>query len=178
MGVPTVIEDVMNDQNSFEAMLAIISSIRDTRTRPAVLATVEITDEGGRRSVAKAIVNFNARIWSLTEENVEYAFHPEVGWTISSDGDVETVPRERDDWMPEGMVMFFPLSLRIWGGQMDSWRVIDAEVAGGEVHLSFQHKEDTEFFGRATIDLQWGVVTEFTTPWERTTLQDVKSSWD
>jgi len=177
MGVPSVIEDVMIDQNSFAAMLAIISSLRDTRTRPAVLATVETTGRDGRRSVAKALVNFNDRIWSLTEENVEYAFHPETGWTISSDGEAETVPRERDDWMPEGMLLFFPLSLRIWGGKMDDWRVTAAEMTEGEVHLSFRHKEDTDFCGQATIDLQWGIATEFTTPWERTTLQAIKSSW-
>jgi hypothetical protein len=176
--VLTVIEDVMNDQSSFEAMLAIISSIRDARSRPAVLATVETTDEGGRRSVAKAQVNFNDRIWSLSVGNVEYAFRPDNGWSIGSDGDVENVPRERDDWMPEGMLHFFPLSLRIWGGQMDDWRVIDAEATEGEVQLSFQHKDDPELFGHATIDFRWGIATDFTTPWERTTLQDVKSSWD
>jgi hypothetical protein len=176
--VLTVIEDVMNDQNSFEALLAIISSIRDARSRPAVLATVETTEEGGRRSVAKAQVDFNARVWSLTEGNGGYAFHPDNGWSISSDGDVETVPRERDDWIPEGMLLFFPLSLRIWGGKLDDWRVIDAEATEGEARLSFQHKEDTELFGQATIDLRWGIATDYTTPWERTTLQDVKSSWD
>ncbi|MCZ2403437.1 hypothetical protein IV498_09640 [Paenarthrobacter sp. Z7-10] len=167
----------MNEQNSFEAMLAIISSIRDARTRPAVVATVETTHDGGRRSVAKAWVDFNDRIWSLTEENVESAFHPESGWTISSDGVVETVPRERDDWMPEGMRMFFPLSLRIWGGRMDDWRVIDAEVKEGDAHLSFQHKEEADLFGQATIDLRWGIATEFTMPWERTKLEGIKNSW-
>ena len=169
----------MNDQNSFEAMLAIISAVRDARTRPAVIATVENTRSGGDRIVAKAQVNFNDRIWSLTDENGASAFHPESGWTIShSDGAVENVPRERDDWMPPEMLLFFPLSLPIWGGQMDNWRVIDAEVSGGDAHLSFQHKDDTAFFGQATIDLQWGVAMEFTLPWERTTLQDIKSSWE
>ncbi|PYI63918.1 hypothetical protein CVV68_22880 [Arthrobacter livingstonensis] len=76
------------------------------------------------------------------------------------------------------MRLFFPLSLRIWGGQMDDWSVIGAELTEREVQLSFQHKEDTKLFGQATIDLQWGVATEFTTPWEQMTLQDVKSSWD
>jgi hypothetical protein len=169
----------MNDQNSFEAMLAIISAVRDARTRPAVIATVENTRSGGDRIVAKAQVNFNDRIWSLTDENGASAFHPESGWTIShSDGAVENVPRERDDWMPPEMLLFFPLSLPIWGGQMDSWRVIDAEVSGGEAHLRFQHKDHAELFGQATIDLQWGVAMEFTLPWERTTLQDIKSSWE
>ncbi|MFE5839173.1 hypothetical protein [Arthrobacter sp. NPDC056493] len=164
----------MNDQNSFGAMLAIISAVRDARTRPPVVATVETTDSGGRRSVAKAHMNFNDRIWSLTDENGASEFHPESGWTISG----ESVPRERDDWIPPGMRLFFPLSLPIWGGQMDNWRVTDAEVSGEDVHLSFQHKDDAALFGQATIDLQWGIATEFRVPWERMTLQDVKSSWE
>jgi hypothetical protein len=176
--VLTFIEDVMNDQNSFEAMLSILSSIRDARTRPAVLATVETTHSGGRRNVVKAHMNFNDRIWSLTEQDVEYAFNPENGWTIVSDGEVDAVPRARDDWMPEGMVMFFPLALPIWGGQMDDWRVNGAEVTEGHAHLSFQHKDDLELLGHATIDLHWGIATEFTLPGERTTLQDIKSSWE
>jgi hypothetical protein len=169
----------MNDQNSFGAMLAIISAVRDARFGPAVMATVVTTRSGVRRSVETARVSFGDRIWSLTDENGASAFHPESGWTIShSDGAVENVPRERDDWIPPGLLLFFPLSLPIWGEQMDSWRVIDAEVSGGDAHLRFQHKDETELFGQATIDLQWGIATEFTMPWERTTLQDIKSPWE
>ena len=65
------------------------------------------------------------------------------------------------------------MSMPIWGGTQDNFRVVGAEVETGGVRLSLVHVEDQSFTGSAFVDTEYGVVTEFETPAQRLSVRDL-----
>ncbi len=101
-------------------------------------ATVEqVNLEDGATRSAEVMVSYNDRIWTVTDENKTWTFTPSTGGRIEyTTGKVEQPPRDRDDYLPPEIALFFPLSMRIWGGIPDDFRVAGAEVEGEGVRLA------------------------------------------
>lgn len=94
-----------------------------------------------------------------------WSFTPARGGRIEySTGEVEQAPRDRDDYLPPEVALFFPLSMRIWGGIPDDFRVAGAEVEREGVRLALVSIEDLRFTGSAFVNTKYGVVTEYVTP--------------
>ena len=153
---------------SFNALLLILAAVRSSRLRPPCAGHVHIEDRsGGGRSV-QAEVHYGDMTWKFTDGLTTYSFTPDSGGRIESrTGDSRRIPRERDDYLPEEIAPFFPLSMPIWGGMQDNFRVVGAEPAATGVRLSLVHMEDPSFTGSAFVDTEYGVVTEFETPAQR-----------
>lgn len=164
------------NEAAFDTLLSIITGVRDAPTRLPFSATVETFDGQGRGLAAHAEVNFNMRTWRLREDGTEISFSPETGWTIRDSGTTELVPRERDDWLPQGLGVFFPLSLPIWGGVLDSWKVVDVQLISGVARLELDHLEYPDVHGHVSIDMKWGIAIEFVVPGQSILVGDLKSS--
>lgn len=112
--------------------------------------------------------------WKFSDGLNTYSFTPSGGGRIESrTGDSQRIPRERDDYLPEEFAPFFPLSMPIWGGMQDNFRVVGAEAQAGGVRLSLVHVEDPSFTGSAFVDTEYGVVTEFETPAQSFVVRDL-----
>ncbi len=159
---------------SFNALLLILAAVRSSRLRPPCAGSVHIEDRAGGSRSAQAEVHYGDMTWSFTDGLNAYSFTPSGGGTIQSRaGDVQRIPRDRDDYLPEEIVPFFPLSMPIWGGMQDNFRVVGAEADATGVRLSLVHMEDPSFTGSAFVDTEYGVVTEFETPAQRFVVRDL-----
>ena len=103
------------------------------------------------------MVSYNDRIWTVTDENKTWSFTPSTGGRIEySTGKVEQAPRDRDDYLPPEIALFFPLSMRIWGGIPDDFRVAGAEVEGEGSGLPWSLLKDPRFTGSAFVNTSTG----------------------
>ena len=151
---------------SFEALLSILTAVRNSLMQRRLGATVDQVDtDGGARQSAEVMVSYSDRTWTVTDENKTWSFTPARGGRIEySTGEVEQAPRDRDDYLPPEVALFFPLSMRIWGGTPDDFRVAGAEVEGEGVRLALVSIEDPRFTGTAFVNTKYGVMTEYVTP--------------
>ena len=159
---------------SFSALLMVLAAVRNSRLQPPCAGTVRIHDRSGGSRVVSAEVHFGDMTWKFTDDRKTYSFTPSDGGRIEHHaGGTERIPRERDDYLPEEIVPFFPLSMRIWGGVQDNYRVVGAEANDLGVRLSLAHVEDPGFTGSAFVDTEYGVVTEYETPAQRFVVRDL-----
>ena len=159
---------------SFNALLLILSAVRSARLRPPCAGSVLIEDRAGGSRSAQAEVHYGDMTWKFTDGLNTYSFTPSGGSRIESHtGDTQRIPRDRDDYLPEEIVPFFPLSMPIWGGMQDNFRVVGAEADATGVRLSLVHMEDPSFTGSAFVDTEYGVVTEFETPAQKLVVRDL-----
>ena len=152
--------------DSFEALLSILTAVRNSPMQRGVGATVDQMDtDGGARHSAEVMVSYSDRIWTVTDEIKSWSFTPARGGRIEySTGEVEQASRERDDYFPPEIALFFPLSMRVWGGIADDFRVTGAEAQDGGVRLALVSIEDPRFSGSAFVNTKYGVMTEYVTP--------------
>ena len=151
---------------SFEALLSILTATRNTLMQRRLGATVEQVDtDGGDRRSAEVMVSHSDMTWTVTDENKTWSFTPARGGRIEyATGEVEQTPRERDDYLPEEVALFFPLSMRIWGGIPDDFKVAGAAAEDEGVRLALVAIEDPRFTGTAFVNTKYGVMTEYVTP--------------
>jgi hypothetical protein len=162
---------------SFEALLSILTAVRNSSMQRRLGATVDqVNLEDGATRSSEVMVSYSDRIWTVTDENKTWTFTPSTGGRIEySTGKVEQRPRSRDDYLPPEIALFFPLSMRIWGGIPDDFRVAGAEVEGEGVRLALVSIEDPRFTGSAFVNTKYGVMTEYETPAQRFSVRDL--SW-
>lgn len=158
---------------SFDALLLVLAAVRRARLVPALSASVDIVGPSGDRTTGTATVSYSDRTWTYSDSYGTTTFTPEEGTRVESRAGTEVIPRDRDDWLPEGIAPFFPLSMPIWGGKADNFRVVNAEAGDGGVRLSLAHVEDPNFTGSAFVDTSFGVVTEFETPAQKLFVRDL-----
>jgi hypothetical protein len=151
---------------SVEALLSILTAVRNSSMQRRLGATVEqVNLEDGTTRSAEVMVSYNDRIWTVTDEDKTWSFTPARGGRIEyTTGKIEQRPRERDDYLPPEIALFFPLSMRVWGGIPDDFRVAGAEVEGDGVRLALVSLEDPRFTGSAFVNTKYGVMTEYVTP--------------
>ena len=112
--------------------------------------------------------------WKFTDGLTTYSFTLSHGRRIESRaGNSQRIPRERDDYLPAEIAPFFPLSMPIWGGMQDDFRVVGAEAEAGGVRLSLAYVGDPGFTGTAFVGTEYGVVTEFSTPAQSLSVRDL-----
>ncbi|WCI08721.1 hypothetical protein PJ267_00825 [Arthrobacter sp. OVS8] len=87
---------------SFEALLSILTAVRNSSMQRRLGATVDRVDtDGGARQSAEVMVSYSDRIWTVTDESKTWSFTPSTGGRIEySTGEVEQAPRDRDDYLP------------------------------------------------------------------------------
>ena len=151
---------------SFEALLSILTAVRNSLMQRRLGATVDqVNLEDGATRSAEVMVSYNDRIWTVTDENKKWSFTPSTGGRIEyATGKVEQTPRDRDDYLPPEIALFFPLSMRIWGGLSDDFRVAGAAAEDEGVRLALVSIEDSRFTGSAFVNTKYGVMTEYVTP--------------
>lgn len=155
-------------------MTLALAAIRTARSRPTFAATVATLDGNGQWVPGHAVVNYSERTWRFRDAEGSCSYTPKGGWTTVTDGKPKRLARDRDGWVPEGLELLFPLELPMWGGETDEWRIVDAIARGEQVHLSLQHMGDPGLGAKATVSMEWGVVTEFITPWSEVVLRDIR----
>lgn len=158
---------------SFDALLLILTAVRNARLHPALTASVDIVSPAGERTTGTAVVSHRERTWKYTDSLGTITFTPEDGARVESRAGTEVIPRDRDDWLPEGIAPFFPLAMPFWGGVSDNFRVVNADAGDGGVRLSLVHLEDPKFTGSAFVNTRYGVVTEFETPAHKLFVRDL-----
>ena len=151
---------------SFEALLSVLTAVRNSLVQRRLGAIVDQVDlEDGARRSAEVMVSYNDRIWTVTDEYKTWSFTPARGSRIEyRNGKVEEAPRDRDDYLPPEVALFYPLSMRIWGGIADDFRVTKAEAEDEGVRLALVALEDPRFAGSAFVNTKYGVMTEYLTP--------------
>lgn len=151
---------------SFDALLSVLTAVRNSLMQRRLGATVDQVDtDSGARQSAEVMVNYSDRTWTVTDEDKTWSFTPARGGRIEyGTGEVEQAPRDRDDYLPPEVALFFPLSMRIWGGIPDDFRVAGAEVEDEGVRLALVSIEDPRFNGSAFVNTKYGVMTEYVTP--------------
>lgn len=150
---------------SFEALLSVLTAVRNSLMQRRLAATVDQVDAGCARQSAEVMVSHSDGTWTVTDENKTWSFTPERGSRIEyGAGEVEQAPRDRDDYLPPEVALFFPLSMRIWGGMADDFRVAGAESDGEGVRLALVSIEDPRFTGSAFVNTKYGVMTEYVMP--------------
>ena len=151
---------------SFEALLSILTAVRNSLMQRRLGANVDQVDtDGGARHSAEVMVSYSDRTWTVIDESKTWSFTPARGGRIEyGTREVEQAPRDRDDYLPPEVALFFPLSMRIWGGIPDDFRVTEAEVEGEGVRLALVSVEDPRLTGSALVNTKYGVMTEFVTP--------------
>ena len=159
---------------SVSALLLLLAAVRSSRLRPPCTGTVYIKDRSGGSRSAQAEVHHGDMTWKFTDGLITHSFTPSRGGRIESRaGTSQRIPRERDDYLPEEIAPFFPLSMPIWGGMQDNFRVVGAEALAGGVRLALAHVDDPSFTGTAFVDTGYGVVTEFSTPAQSLSIRDL-----
>lgn len=159
---------------SFDALLQVLGAVRSSRLRPPVAGSIHIEDRSGASRSAQAEVHYGDMTWTFTDGGDTYSFTPAGGGTVrNNSGDVQRLPRDRDDYLPEQITPFFPLSMPIRGAMQDNFRVVRADADAGGVRLSLVHVEDPTFTGSAFVDTDYGVVTEFVTPAQKLYVRDL-----
>lgn len=160
----------------FEALLSILTAVRNSLMQRRLGATVvQMDTDGGARQSAEVMVSHADRIWTVTDENKKWSFTPSTGGRIEyASGKVEQAPRDRDDYLPPEIALFFPLSMRIWGGIADDFRVAGAEAEGEGVRLALVSTEDPRFPGSAFVNTKYGVMTEYVTPARTFLVRDLR----
>ena len=159
---------------SFNALLSILAAVRSSRLQPPCAGTVHLEERAGGSRAVQVEVHYGDMTWTFTDGQDTYSFTPSGGGTIQgATGDVQQIPRDRDDYLPEEILPFFPLAMPIWGGMQDDFRVVQAEADATGVRLSLVHVEDPRFTGSAYVDTGYGVVTEFETPARRSVVRDL-----
>jgi hypothetical protein len=149
---------------SFDALLLILAAVRNSPMQRRLGATVDQVDARAARQSAEVMVSHSDRTWTVTDENKTWSFTPARGGSIEyGTGEVEQAPRDRDDYPPE-VALFFPLSMRIWGGMADDFRVAGAELEGEGVRLALFSIEDPRFTGSVFVSTRCGFMTEYVTP--------------
>jgi hypothetical protein len=106
-------------------------------------------------------VNRSRSTWSLTDGISGSSCDPVRGLVMWSPSGEEVGGLERADWMPPQIALFHPLQMRIWDGVSDQMRVVDAFEDDVFVTLRLQHREAPDETGEATINREFGVVTEY-----------------
>ena len=110
------------------------------------------------------MVSYSDRLWTATDDYKTWMFTPASGGRIGyRTGKVEQALRDRDDYLPLEVALFFPLSMRIWSGVPDDHRVTGAKAEDGGVRLSLVAFEDLCFTGSAFVNTKYGVVTKYVT---------------
>jgi hypothetical protein len=162
---------------SFEALLSILTSVRNALMQRRVGAFVDqVNLENGERQSAEVMVSYADRIWTVTDDRKTWTFTPTSGGRIEyRNGKVEEAPRDRDDYLPPEVALFYPLSMRIWGGIPDNYRVTGAQTEDEGVRLALAAIEDPHETGSAFVNTKYGVMTEYLTPARTYTVRDL--SW-
>ncbi|WP_026542937.1 hypothetical protein [Paenarthrobacter nicotinovorans] len=65
---------------------------------------------------------------------------------------------------PEAVHLSFPLSLPIWGRQLDDYHPVTCEVNGSDTTLLLRHRVDRTIFGSFTFDSESGIAKTLFTP--------------
>lgn len=134
----------------------------------------QVSNENGDRRSAEVMVSYADRSWTVSDDRKAWTFTPENGGRIEYlDGRVEEVPRDRNDYLPPEIALFYPLSMRIWDGTADDFRVTGAQREDGGVRLTLANREDPRFTGSAFVNTRFGVMTEYETPAHRFTVRDL-----
>lgn len=162
---------------SFEALLSILTAVRNSIMQRGLGATVDQVDaDGAALQSAEVTVSYGDRTWTVADGDKIWSFTPARGGRIEySTGEVEQTPRDRDDYLPPEVALFFPLSMRIWGGTQDDFRVAGAEAESEGVRLALVSTEDPRFTGSAFVNTKYGVMTEYVTPARTFLVRDL--SW-
>lgn len=163
----------MNTDSSFHSLLQVLTAIRAAPAHHPLTARVKTVGEGHNR-ISEAYVHYRDRKWRLKDSNGSVFFDPSHGVQFEHVSGRESPGRDRDDWLPADIALFFPLQMRIWGGPMDDLTVIDAEAEGAAVRLSLNSPEDREYRASALVNLDFGVVTEFQRPPFLTLVEDLR----
>ena len=86
---------------SFEALLSILTAVRNSPMQGRLGATVDQADAGGARQSAEVMVSHSDRTWTITDDNKTWSFTPAQGGKIEyGTGEAEQAPRDRDDYLP------------------------------------------------------------------------------
>jgi hypothetical protein len=165
----------MDGQAGFDALLHMLSVIRGEDIRYPMSATVEETDETGRRSFSRVRVSDRAHSWRVEEDDQTISYSPKEGLVFHRGEAAGDLRHQRSDWMPPSVQAFYPLKMRIWGGYADDLRISGAERLGGGVLLSLVYREDEEYTATALFDDEYGVVTEFREPARSLILRDLRT---
>ncbi|MDQ0820732.1 hypothetical protein QFZ79_003104 [Arthrobacter sp. V4I6] len=165
--------------NLLRTLLSILTAVRNSSMQRSVGAIVDqVNLESGARQSVEVMVSYSYsdRIWTVTDDHKTWLFTPARGGRIYyRNGKIEETPRDRDDYLPPEIALFFPLSMRIWGGIPDDHRVAGAEAEGEGVRLALAAIEDPRFTGSAFVNTKYGVMTEYVTSGRTFTVRDL--SW-
>lgn len=95
---------------SFEALLSILTSVRNTLVPRRVGAFVDqVSMESGALQSAEVMVSYIDRIWTVTDDRRTESVTPARGGRIEyCNGKVEETPRDRDDCLPPEIALFYP----------------------------------------------------------------------
>ncbi|WGM21716.1 hypothetical protein QEH68_05960 [Paenarthrobacter sp. OM7] len=112
-------------------------------------------------------VHPRAFIWSATElpDGPTRTFEPR-SLTLQTDGvddfslSIDRIPFS----FPEAVQLSFPLSLPIWGRQLDDYHPVACEVNGSDTTLLLRHRADRTIFGSFTFDTESGIAKTLFTP--------------
>ncbi|MGO4144572.1 hypothetical protein AB4Y77_05755 [Paenarthrobacter sp. YAF11_1] len=106
-------------------------------------------------------------IWSATElpDGPTRTFDPR-SLMLQTDGvddfslSIDRIPFS----FPEAVQLSFPLSLPIWGRQLDDYHPVACEVNGSDTTLLLRHRVDPTIFGSFTFDTESGIAKTLVTP--------------
>lgn len=124
--------------------------------------------QSGHHLVRHAVsVHPRAFIWSAKElpDGPTRTFDPR-SLTLQTDGvddfslSIDRIPFS----FPEAVQLSFPLSLPIWGRQLDDYHPVACEVNGSDTTLLLRHRVDRTIFGSFTFDTESGIAKTLFTP--------------
>ncbi|MGM0929642.1 MAG: hypothetical protein ACQEXN_08030 [Actinomycetota bacterium] len=165
----------MGGQVDFEALLALLSAVRNASLRGPLPAVVDRTDHEGNTDSVKVRISDGDGRWSVEADDGSIAFDPSAGLVTRAGGTVEKIGHERPDWLPDEVRLFYPLTMRIWGGHQDNQRITGAERTQNGIHLSMVYLEDEKYTAEALFDPEHGVFADFRTATERLSVRDLQS---
>jgi hypothetical protein len=165
----------VSGREDFEALLELLSVVRDSGLRYPMSAIVDRTDHEGNMVSLKVRVSDGDHSWSVKGNGGSITSDPSQGCVIRTGGRVETIGHERPDWLPDEIQLFYPLTMRIWGGHQDNQRITGAARTQDGIRLSMVYLEDAEYVAEATFDSQHGVVTDFRTATDHLSVRDLRT---
>ncbi|MFF2844365.1 hypothetical protein [Paenarthrobacter sp. NPDC057981] len=124
----------------------------------------------GGGHVERYAISANPRgfTWSATRlsDGSTQSFDPRT-LTLDTDAgqrvmSIEQIPRS----FPESVQLAFPLSLPIWGRDMDNYHPMAMEVKGADTTLLLRHRADPTIFGSFTFETESGIAKSYFTPSE------------
>ncbi|MGW6174883.1 hypothetical protein ACWF5H_15450 [Arthrobacter sp. NPDC055138] len=165
----------MGGHGDFVALLEFLAAVRDATLRGPLSAVVDRTDHKGISDSVKVRISDGAGRWRVEDDDGSIAFDPIAGLVTRAGGIVEMIGHERPDWLPDEVRLFYPLTMRIWGGHQDDQRITGAERTQNGIRLSMVYLEDENFSAEAMFDPEHGVVTDFRTATHRLSVRELQS---